>query len=148
MANILLWILLIAPWFLLIPLDIKRVKHFLSVAFFTIMLTSIYWQMAEIYDWWKVGKNVFFLSNILSINYGFSPVITIIVFYFTYPKAWLFFLCNIAMDAFQALIVSPYLFERLGYYTMGTMSNFGLFLLLSSLVPIIYLYQVWYDKER
>jgi hypothetical protein len=73
-------------------------------------------------------------------------LVTILVFYFTYEKAWLFFGTNLLMDAFQAFIVSPYLFEKVGLYKMGTMNNFGLFLLLTSLVPIIYFYQKLYDK--
>jgi hypothetical protein len=148
MANILLWALFIAPWFILIPLDSKRVKHFLSVAFLTLLLTSIYWQMAEVYGWWKIQHNLFFLTNILSFNYGLSPVATILIFYFIYPKTWLFFGVNLVMDAFQAFIVSPFVFERVGLYKMNNMTHFGLFLVLFSMVPIIYIYQRWYDKEQ
>lgn len=147
MAYLLSWAFFIAPWFLLLLLDLKRVKRFLSAAFFTLLLTSIYWQMAEVYDWWKVGHNLFFLTNISAFNYGFLPVATILVFYFTYPNAWLFFGVNMAMDAFQALVVSPYVFERVGLYTMINMTNLGLFFLIYSMVPILYLYQRWYDKE-
>jgi len=147
MAQLLLWFLLIAPWLLLIPLDSKRVKHYLSVVFFTIFLTTIYWQMAEVWNWWTVTNNVFFLKNISSFTYGFLPVTTILVFYFTYQNAWLFFGTNIIMDAFQAFIVSPFVFERFGLYKMNSMSNFGLFLVLISHVPIIFLYQKWYEKE-
>ena len=147
MAQLLLWFLLIAPWLLLIPLDSKRVKHFLSVVFFTIFLSTIYWQMADVWNWWKVTNNVFFLKNISSFAYGFLPVTTILVFYFTYQNVWLFFGTNIIMDAFQAFIVSPFVFERFGLYKMNSMSNFGLFLVLISHVPIIFLYQKWYEKE-
>jgi hypothetical protein len=147
MSQILLWILFIVPWFLLLLLDRKHVKHFLSVAFFTLFLTSIYWQLAELKDWWKVKENLFFLTNISGFNYGLLPVTTIIVFYFTYPKIWLFGGVNIIIDAIQAFIISPYIFERVGFYEMRTMSNFGLFLLLLSMVPVIYIYQRWYDKK-
>lgn len=147
MGQLLLWSLLIAPWFLLIPLDSKRVKHYLSVAFFTIFLSTIYWQMAEVWNWWAVTSNVFFLKNTSSFTYGLLPVTTILVFYFTYQNVWLFFGTNIVMDAFQAFIVSPFIFEKFGLYKMNSMSNFGLFLLLTSLVPIIFLYQKWYETE-
>ena len=147
MGQLLSWLLLIAPWFLLIPLDSKRVRHFLSVVFFTIFLDTIYWQMADVWNWWTITNNVFFLKNISSFTYGFLPVITVLVFYFTYPNAWLFFGANIIMDAFQAFIISPFVFERFGLYKMNSMSNFGLFLLLLSIVPIIFLYQRWYETE-
>jgi hypothetical protein len=147
MATILSWALFIAPWFLLLLLDLKRVKRFLSVTFFTLVLISIIWQLAEIYGWWKIEHNVFFLTNTPAFNYGFLPVGTIFVFYFTYTKAWLFFGVNMAIDAFQSFIISPFIFERIGLYKMNNMPNLGLFLLMYCLVPVIYLYQRWYDKE-
>ncbi|VBB06244.1 Hypothetical protein LUCI_1462 [Lucifera butyrica] len=148
MADILSWALLITPWFLLLLLDLRRVKRFLSVAFFTLVLTSITWQLAETYDWWKIEHNLFFLTNISAFNYGFLPIATIFVFYFTYPNVWLFFGANLAMDAFQAFVVSPFIFEKIGLYQMLRMSDFGLFLLLYSMVPILYLYQRWYEKKE
>lgn len=147
MGQLLSWILLIAPWFVLIPLDSKRLKHYSSVVFFTIFLDTIYWQMADVWDWWTVTNNVFFLKNISSFTYGFLPVITMLIFYFTYKNVWVFFSANIIIDAIQAFIISPLVFEKFGLYKLSNMSNFRLFLLLLSLVPIIYLYQRWYEKE-
>lgn len=147
MGQLLSWLFLIAPWFLLIPLDSKRVRHFLSVAFFTILLITIYWQMGEVWNWWTVPNNVFFLKNIASFTYGLLPVVTILVLYFTYPNVWLFFGMNIIMDAFLGFIISPFVFERFGLYKLNNMSNFGIFLLALSLVPIIFLYQRWYETE-
>ncbi len=147
MTQVALWATFIVPWFLLIPLDMKRVKQFLSVAFLTLVLTSIYWQTAEVMNWWTITNNLFFLSNISAFNYGFLPVVTIYLFYFTYPKTLLFFIVNIILDAFQAFVVSPFIFEKLGFYKMNTLSNFGLFIMIVSLVPIIYLYQRWYEKK-
>jgi hypothetical protein len=147
MTQLLLWFLLIVPWFLLIPLDKKRVKHYLSVVFFTIFLSTIQWQMADVWNWWTIINNVFFLKNILSFTYGFLPVTTMLVFYFTYHNVWLFFGTNIIIDAFQAFIVSPFVFEKFGLYKLNNMSNLGLFLMLLSLVPIIFLYQKWYETE-
>jgi hypothetical protein len=148
MAQVLLWILLLAPWLLLIPLDKKRVKRFLSAAFFTIFLTSINWQIAKVYNWWTIKENLFFLTDISAFNYGLLPVATILVFYFTYPNLLLFVGANIAMEAFQAFIISPFIFERVGLYEMNRMSNFGLLLLEFSTVPIIYVYQRWYDSDK
>lgn len=148
MGQILLWTLFLPPWLLLIPLDKKRVKHFLSATFFTLVLTSINWQIAEISKWWIITDNLFFLTNIAAFNYGFMPVVTLYLFYFTYQKPWLFFGANIFLDAFQSFIISPFLFEKFGLYKMNTMSNFGLFLLLVSMVPLIYVYQRVYDSIK
>jgi hypothetical protein len=148
LGQILLWSTFIPPWLLLIPLDKKRMKRFLSVTFFTLLLTSINWQLAERFNWWTITDNLFFLTNIAAFNYGFSPVTTLYLFYFTYHKPWLFFGANLFLDAFQTFIISPFVFEKVGLYKMNTMSNFGLFLLLISMVPIIYFYQRLYDKIK
>lgn len=147
MAHAILWFTFVAPWFVLLFLDTKRVRRFLSVAFFTIFLTSIFWQVAEKWKWWIITNNLFFLTNISAFNYGLLPVATILSFYFTYQNVWLFFITNAAFEAIQAFIISPFVFERFGLYKMVNMSNFGLFLLQFGYVPVIYFYQRWYDKE-
>ena len=147
MTQVALWFLLIGPWFGLLFLDSKRIRHFISVAFFTIILTSIFWQVAQVFDWWRIDENLPFLTNTSAFNYGLLPVITVFVFYFTFPNTLLFFGVNIVIDAIQAFIISPYIFERLKFYHMAAMSNLGLFVLLLSFVPFIYIYQIWYDKR-
>ncbi|MGY4690399.1 hypothetical protein [Salibacterium sp. K-3] len=145
--NILPWVLLIVPWFILIFLDSTKLRRFLSVAFFTLMLDTIHFQMAEVYNWWTVTNNVFFLNGIPSFTYGFLPVTTILIFYITFPNPWLFFGLNFMVDAFQAFIISPLVFETYNVYELKNMTNFELFLIITSLVPIIYIYQKWYEKH-
>lgn len=147
MTQIALWILFLGPWFIIPFLDSSRMRRFLSVAFFTILLTSIFWQTAQVYNWWIIDENLPFLTNTSAFNYGMLPVITILVFYFTSHNTFLFFAVNIIIDAIQAFFISPYIFQKLGFYHMVNMSNLGLFILLLCFVPPIYVFQVWYDKE-
>lgn len=146
MGQVLSWIVIMLPWFFLIPLNSMTVRNFLSVAFFTVLLNSIYFQMAEVWNWWTVTNNLFFLTNISSFTYGLLPVTTILVFYFFYPNVWLFFSANLILDAIQAFIISPFIFEEFGLYELNEMSNLGLYLAIISHLPIIYLYQRWYDS--
>lgn len=115
MDEMMSWMLIFPPWIVLLFLDGQRVKRFLSVAFFTFMINVLHFQMADVWNWWTVTANV--------------------------P----FFGANIAMDAFQSFVVSPFVFEKYGLYKMENMTNLGLFLLILSILPIIYLYQLWYD---
>ncbi|MFB7302817.1 hypothetical protein [Heyndrickxia sporothermodurans] len=148
MGQIVSWILFLAPWFLLLPLDTKRVKRFMPVSLFMAVLYTILFQMAEVWNWWDVHEtsNVFFLTNISSFVYGFLIVTTIYMFYFTYPNFWLFLIVNWVIDLIQALIISPFIFQKVGLYTMNSMSNFGLFIMIAITVPIIYLYQRWQEN--
>lgn len=145
MAQILSWLMLIAPWFLLIFIDKRKFSKFLSVAFFTTLLDTILFQMAHIWNWWTITNNVFFLTDVSSFEYGFLPIVTIYVFYFTYPRFWLFVGTNIILDAVQAFIISPFIFEKFGLYRLN-INRFGFFLVIFCIVPIIYYYQKWYDK--
>ena len=104
--------------------------------------------MAEVWNWWTVKENVFFLTNISSFTYGLLPVTTILVFYFCYSNILLFFGVNIILDAIQAFIISPFVFEKFGLYTLNNMNNFGLYIAIISHLPIIYLYQKWYDYQK
>ena len=146
MGQVLSWIVIIVPWFFLVPLNSIRIRNFLSVAFFTVLLNTFYFQMAEVWNWWTVTNNLFFLTNISSFTYGLLPVTTILVFYFFYPNVWLFFGANLILDAIQAFIISPFIFEEFRLYELNNMSNLGLYFAIISHLPIIYLYQRWYDS--
>ncbi|WP_379589132.1 hypothetical protein [Oceanobacillus caeni] len=115
---------------------------------FVAVLYTVIFQIAEVWNWWDVHEenNIFFLTNISSFVYGFLIVITIYMFYFTYPNFWLFLIANWIIDFIQALIISPFIFQKVGLYTMNNMSNFGLFIMIAITVPIIYLYQRWQDS--
>ncbi|MFD1169831.1 MULTISPECIES: hypothetical protein [Bacillaceae] len=148
MGQIISWILFIAPWFLLLPLDSQRVKRFMSVGLFVAVLYTVIFQIAEVWNRWDVHEenNIFFLTNISSFVYGFLIVITIYMFYFTYSNFWLFLIANWIIDFIQALIISPFIFQKVGLYTMNNMSNFGLFVMIAITVPVVYLYQRWQDS--
>jgi hypothetical protein len=144
MEQLLPWLVLILPWFLLLPLDFKRVRRFVPVTLFWFFCGSIIFQMAGVFDWWTITNNVFFLTFIPSFAYGFIPVVTIFVFHFFYPNVWLYFSINFLLDAVQAFVISPLIFER--YLYELTIPNAGLFLIIFSLAPVIYLFQRWYES--
>ncbi len=147
MGQIVSWVIFLAPWLLLLPLDSQRVKRFMPVCLFMAVLYTILFQMAEVWNWWEVHEtnNIFFLTSISSFVYGFLIVVTLYMFYFTYPNLWLFLISNWIIDLIQALIISPFIFQRVGLYSMKNMSNFGLFVMIAVTVPIVYLYQRWQE---
>ena len=147
MTQAALWILFLGPWLILPLFDTRRVRRFLSAALFTTVLTTIAWQAAPVFNWWVTDENLPFLSNISAFNFGMLPVLSLLVFYFTYPNAWLFFGTNIVIEAIQAFIISPYVFMKLRFYHMAQMSNTGLFIMLLCFPPIIYVYQLWYERR-
>ncbi|WP_212926651.1 hypothetical protein [Oceanobacillus sp. J11TS1] len=116
MGLIVSWILFLAPWLLLIPLDSQRVKKFMPVCLFMVVLYTVLFQMAEVWNWWEIHEenNIFILTNISSFVYGFLIVVTLYMFYFIYPNFWLFLIANWIIDLFQAFVVSPFIFQKIG----------------------------------
>ncbi|OPX45771.1 hypothetical protein CLHUN_07090 [Ruminiclostridium hungatei] len=147
MGQLLSWLLFIPPWLLLIPLKRRKMKKFLSVAFFTSLMGSTLFQAAHVWNWWTITDNLVFLTDISSFVYGLSPVTTILVFYFTYPKLWLYLGTNIVFDAIQAFVISPFVFEKAGLYSLVNINHFILFLLIFMQAPVIYIYQRFYDAR-
>lgn len=148
MTQLLAWLFLIGPWLLLmlLPLDPKRVRRFLSVTFFTVFVTIFYWQMGIVFNWWTVTTNIVILNNIPSYGLGLNPVVTLLIFYFTYSNVWLWFGVNIIADAGLAFILWPFI-GRFGFANLKVMSNLELFILVLTILPWIFLYQRWYDKS-
>lgn len=117
----------------------------MAVSLFMVALYTILFQMAEVWNWWKVNNNVFFLTNVSAFVYGFLLVATIYAFYLSYPNFLLFLILNVIIDFLQAFVISPFIFQKLGLYTMEEMTNFGLFIMITITVPIIYFFQKWQE---
>lgn len=141
-------ILALLPWLLVGLLEKRKLRQFLSVAFFSSVLNIIALQLGEYMDWWVVYRSFPVLGTLPTFVFGFSPVVSLFVFYFTYPNMWLFLGVNLVLDATQAYIVGPLVFEKAGLYTMTGTGDTGLYLTLLSMVPLVYLYQLWYDKGK
>ncbi len=144
MAQFIMWVLLIAPWFLLPFFDTERVKRFFPVALFAVLILTIVFQIAEKLKWWVVKENIFFLTNITPFVYGAFLVGTVLIFYFSYPRFKVYMVLNIVFDLFQAYVMH-HIFIWFGIYEVHNINSIGLFLLMTSIAVIIYLYQKWQD---
>jgi hypothetical protein len=54
MNQMILWGILVIPWFLLLLLDKQRVKRFFTVGLFAALMMTIAYQVAEKMHWWTV----------------------------------------------------------------------------------------------
>ncbi|MDF2937218.1 MAG: hypothetical protein K0Q90_2591 [Paenibacillaceae bacterium] len=141
-------ILLLIPWLAVGFLNKHKLRQFISVAFFSSLINIVAYLFGDYMEWWTTYQSFPMLGNIPTFVLGFSPVVSLFVFYFAYPNLWLFLGTNLALDALQAYIVGPAVFEKLGFYDMTGAGNTGLYLVLTSLIPVVYIYQLWYDKGR
>jgi len=145
-AQIVMWGLFIGPWLLFFFFDSNRIKRYVPAGLFGIVMLTIVFEMAKRYDWWEVKQTLFFLEDMTPFVFGVFFVGTILIFYFTYPGFWAFFILNAVFDLFQAYIMSPF-FQRLGIYEMRSINAFQLFLIMTAVAILLYLYQRWQDSS-
>lgn len=146
MSMILGWLLFLPPWLLLGFLEPMRMRRFMSVSFLVIVLTTLCFQIAAKLDWWRVTEEAFYFSDVSSFVFGLLPVISLLVFYLTYPNPWLYFGINLTIDAVQCFFISPFILEKAGLYEMRAMGHFGLYIILTSVAILIFMYQKWYER--
>ncbi|MFP3727607.1 hypothetical protein [Priestia filamentosa] len=145
MAQIILWLLLVGPWFLLPLFNKERIKRFMPVGLFAALVLTVVFQIAEKLDWWIIKENIFFLTNITPFVYGAFLVGTVIIFYLSYPSFIFYMVLNLLFDLFQAFVVHP-IFEWTEIYKVNHINSIGLFFLMISIAILIYLYQKWQDE--
>ncbi|RAV05082.1 hypothetical protein [Paenibacillus sp. YN15] len=146
--TIVVSILVLLPWLAVGFLSKHKLRQFISAAFFGSLINIAAFQFGDYMGWWTTYQSFPPLGNIPTFVFGFSPVVALFIFCFAYPNLWLFLGANLVLDALQAYIVGPLVFEKLGFYEMTGSSDTRLYLVLISLVPLIYVYQLWYDNSR
>ena len=63
MAQIVMWVLFIGPWLLLFAVDKERVKRYMAVSLFGVVLLTVVFQIADRFNWWEVNETLFFFVN-------------------------------------------------------------------------------------
>ncbi|MGW5890167.1 hypothetical protein [Priestia megaterium] len=140
MAQIVMWVLFIGPWLLLFAVDKERVKRYMAVSLFGVVLLTVVFQIADHFNY----ETLFFFVNMTPFPFGIFIIGTLFIFYFTYPGFWMFMIINAAFDLFQAFVMSP-IFEKLDIYTLKGMNHFLLFVLMMVIAVLLFLYQKWQD---
>lgn len=144
MSQLLWWSLLILPWFLLLFFDKQRIKRFFPVLLLSIVLNSLVYQLAQRLNWFTVSENLPFLTNISPSVYGMFAVGTLLIFYFTYGRFWLYFIVNLLFDILQSYVVTPF-YGKLHLFERQEMNGFQSVLIMTVMSLIMYMYQKWQD---
>lgn len=147
--KIVLWMVLILPWFSLIFLKKEAIKRYMPVAIFAGFLMVLYNNLAFNQKHWVIKVVIIpwlkplFTPGVL----GAFLVITIWIFYFTYGRFWLYLVTNIVLDFMFAVFPIHYLFQhKLGIYELVNITPWGRLSLFVFLAIIIYGYQKWLEE--
>lgn len=141
-----MWLILVLPWASLLFLDKNKLRRYMPVALFAVVLSTLVNQIAAEYGWWSFMP-MFGWDRIIPVYkvYGLFLVGTIWIFAFTFGKFWLYLIVNFLVDLFFMFFYG-YLLAAAGISASGNLSVPNDLILLTVQGILIYGYQVWQEK--
>lgn len=145
MSNqLILWSILILPWFTLLFMKKEEIKRYMPVALFTVVTGLIILEIGSTLNLWAVRETVFPLSYTVPYIYGTFPVVTMWVFKFTYGRFWLYVATNLVLDLGFSFLIMPWVISR-GIFEIINFTNFGGLLVTTGHAFLLYGYQLWQE---
>jgi len=147
--KVLLWGMLILPWFTLFFLKKEGIKRYMPVALFASLLMTIYNVVAYNQKHWEINDTIIPWLKPLFVPgiFGGFLIVTIWIFYYTYGRFWKYLITNMAADFMFAIFPIHYLFqEKLGIYQLTYITPLGRFTLFVIFAIVLYLYQLWQEE--
>lgn len=145
MSNrIVVWSLLILPWFSLFLMKKKEIRRFMPLALFTMVVTSIVIEAGTSLNLWQTRITTYPLNQTLSYVYGLAPVVAIWIFKYTYGRFWSYMVADAVFNLGFAFFFTPWLAGR-GVKVLIT-SRWSVFLIVTGLSVALYLYQMWQEN--
>ncbi len=137
--------MLVLPWVTLLFFDKKDLRRFMPVALLAVITTSIVMETGITLGWWKIKQTVYPLNQTIPYIYGLAPVVTLWVFKYTFRRFWFYLALDSAFNLGFAFLFTPWL-VRLGIKEFTT-TGLTLFLLITAISLLLYLYQMWQEES-
>jgi hypothetical protein len=149
--KIIVWSVLILPWFTLFFMNKDDFKRFFPVTLFTALLVTYYHQLAFTQKWWVVHVNIGDFTTFIPTIFGSYFVGTLWIFTLTYGNFKKYFIINVIINAIYVFIVKVILFLNLGIMENINAPHWHRFFVYIGFSVIIYGYQKWQEvifRER
>lgn len=146
--KIILWTILIAPWFTLFLVKRENIKRFMPAAMCASYLMIIYNVVAKNQKHWVINETLIPWLKPLFVSgvFGAFPVITLWVFHYSYGKFWKYLITNIIIDFIFAVFPIHYLFQEvLGIYELVNITLWERYILFVFFSIVIYGYYKWQE---
>lgn len=146
--KIVLWFVLLAPWFTLFFLKKEDIKRYTPAAIFASYIMMIYNIIADNRGHWELKASIIPWLDPLFVSgvFGAFPVITLWVFYFTYGRFGAYLLTNIVIDFMFAFFPIHYLFQDiLGIYKLINITRIERFTLFVFFSVVLYGFFKWQE---
>ncbi|MDF2633133.1 MAG: hypothetical protein K0R78_7 [Pelosinus sp.] len=139
-----LWASLILPWLALPFMKTENIKRFMPTALLSAITSIMVVEVGEVLQWWHFKEAAYPLLS-PSYIYSLNPVITILIFRFTYGRFWLFLATDMVSNlVFSYLFLDYFLGTRdiLQYLKLGP---FHVVIMTTVTGVLLYWYQMWQE---
>lgn len=145
MSNqVIVWSMLILPWLTLFFMKKEDIRRFMPLALFTMVITSIVVEAGVTLNLWNIRETTYPLNQSISYDFGLAPVTAMWIFKYTYNRLGIFVAADTVFNLVFAFLFTPWLASR-GIKDLLT-SSFNVFLIVSGLAVLLYLYQMWQEN--
>lgn len=124
----------------------KALRRYLPVALFVTAINTLIYQAAYHYNWWR-ESGLFEWDKVANIPWVYSAylVATIWIFKLTYGKFIVYLITNLILDGIYIYLWYP-IQQKLGLAS-GDMSSHITYLIMIGVSLLIYVFQIWYEKD-
>jgi hypothetical protein len=126
-----------------------KIKRFTPVGILASFLMVLYNVVAYNEKHWTIKVTIIpwlkplFVPGVLSV----FLVVTIWIFYFTYPRFWIYLTTNLVVDFMFAVFPFHYILQnKLGVYELINITSWGRYLIFVIFSIILYGYQKWLEE--
>lgn len=143
--QILMWSILVLPWFTLFFMNKDDIKRFMPVGLLSAVTSAIAVQMGENLGWFIYGESTYPLGTGYYVIFGLNTVTTLWLFHFLYGQFWKYLAVDIVLN-FGFI----YLFHVYFLGSLGLFREVGITPFTNTLIPIVdgallYGYQMWQE---
>lgn len=146
MSNqVIVWSMFILPWATLFFMKRQDIIRFMPVALLSIVISSLSQEAGSTMGLWRIDQTLYPLNQTISYMYGLVPVVTLWLFKYTYQRFRWYLGVDAFFNLFFAYLFTPWLASR-GIKAFNT-SSLNLFLIVTAISLLLYLYQMWQEQE-
>lgn len=142
--QILLWAMVILPWFTLIFMKKEDIKRFMPVGLFSSLISIIAVEIGQNLGWFAFGETAYPFKTPAYI-WGLNIVTTIWLFYFVYGRFWLYLMIDTALNFGFIYLFHVYLLGKMGVFHEVGITPWENALITTAFGVLTYGYQVWQD---
>ncbi|MDR6885330.1 hypothetical protein [Bacillus sp. 3255] len=141
------WIALVLPWLSLFVMKRNSIYRYMPVSILAALLLTIVSEIAYRYKWWEIKTSIVPWGYVTGVSFTFGVFMVgmMWVCHFTFGRVWLYVVINLALDLFFSYVGIP-IAERMGIWGMVNAKQYHIFLIMTGLSFMLYLYQLWQER--